>query len=132
MHFLTVKMANASELTKGSYFLVSNEPVVVTRKEVVAYGTHSHSKLKIFYKPMEGGGEKSITIGHADKVELLSIIRKTGQVIAKLPDKIQIMDSKSYETFDAIAEPELFSNISENDEVIFVDFNGVVRVLEKR
>ena len=125
-------MPSASELTKGSYILVSNEPVVVTRKEVVAYGTHSHSKLKIFYKPMEGGGEKSITLGHGDKVEILDIIRKTGQVIAKLPDKMQIMDSKSYETFDATANIELFNSISENDEVIFVDFNGVVRVLEKR
>ena len=125
-------MANASELSKGSYFLVGNEPVVVTRKEVAAYGTHSHSKLKVFYKPLEGGGEKSITLGHGDKVEILDIIRKTGQVIAKLPDKIQIMDMKSYETFDAIAEPELLSDIAENDEVIFVELNGNVRVLEKR
>lgn len=125
-------MASATELSKGTYFLVGNEPVSVTRKEVVAYGTHSHSKLKIFYKALEGGGERSITLGHGDKVDILDIIRKTGQVIAKLSNQVQIMDSKSYETIEATAEPELFNNLNENDEVIFVVFNGVYRVLEKK
>jgi translation elongation factor P/translation initiation factor 5A len=113
-------MGSASELSKGSYFLVGNEPVCVTRKEVVAYGTHSHSKLKIYYKSLEGRGEKSITLGHGDKVDILDIIRKTGQVIAKLNNQVQIMDTKSYETFTASAEQELFNELNENDEVIFV------------
>jgi len=41
-------------------------------------------------------------------------------VIAK-GDKMQIMDSRTYETLDATAEPELLSELNEGDEVIFVD-----------
>lgn len=125
-------MPSATELSKGSYFLVGNEPVVVTRKEVVAYGTHSHSKLKIYYKALEGSGEKSITLGHGDKVEILDIIRKTAQVISKINDKVQIMDMKSYETFDATASSEILESLNENDEVIYVELNGSCKILEKR
>ena len=54
-------MAVATDLEKGKWFLVNNEPVRVTRKEVVAVGTHSHTKLKIFFQGLAAKGEKSIT-----------------------------------------------------------------------
>ena len=52
------------------------------------------------------------------------IKKKTGQVIAKMPDKLQIMDTHSYETFDGSADAELIGQANEGDEVIFVDFEG--------
>ena len=54
-------MASASELKKGSYFIYDNEPVRVIRKELVAYGTHSHSKLKLFIQGLHEKGERSVT-----------------------------------------------------------------------
>lgn len=123
-------MGVASELKKGSCFDYSGEVLRVIRKELVAYGTHSHSKLKIYCQPVFGKGEKSVTFMHHDKVDILDIQKKTGQVIAKLPDKLQIMDLRSYETFDGSAEPELIENVNEGDEVIFVDYKGNIRVLE--
>ena len=125
-------MASASDLEKGSYFLINDEPVCVTRKEVVAFGTHSHSKLKIFYKSVDGGGEKSATFMHGSKVEVLDIIRKVGQVISKSNDKVQIMDVKSYETFEAQVPAEIFDHIDENDGVIYIEFRGSYRILEKK
>ena len=49
----------AKELKKGSYIMFNNEPHQVTRKEVVVFGTHSHSKLKVYLRPFTGGGEKT-------------------------------------------------------------------------
>lgn len=125
-------MTTATELEKGSYFIVNNEPVRVARKEVVAFGTHSHSKLKIFYQPLNGGGEKSITLQHADKVEIVEITRKLGQVISKANNKVQVMDMVSYETLDASAPPEIFNGLGEGDQVTFIDLKGDVKILEKR
>ena len=125
-------MPTASELEKGNHFFVNNEPVRVMRKEVVAFGTHSHSKLKIFYQPLEGGGEKTITLQHADRVETVEIIRKLGQVISKANGKAQIMDMVSYETLDASAPSEIFNNLNEGDQVTFIDLKGNVQILEKR
>ncbi len=125
-------MASASDLNRGSYFMLNNEPVQVTRKEVVAYGTHSHTKLKIYYKSIEGGGDKTLTMAHGDKVEILDIIKKTGQIISKASNKAQIMDMKSFETIDAEATPEIITMINEGDEVIYIEFNGMNKILEKK
>ena len=125
-------MATADDLQKGSYFIHNNEPVRVLRKEVVAYGTHSHSKLKVFFQGLNDKGERSINLHHTDKVEIVNITRKTGQVISKAGDTIQVMDADSYETLDATAAKELFNEINEGDEVTFIDLNGVTQIIEKR
>ena len=124
-------MATASELSKGSCFRYKGDMLRVLRKELVAYGTHSHTKIKLFVQPVFGGGEKSLNLMHHDKVDLLDITKKSAQVIAKLPNKLQIMDKQSYETFDANANQELLNEVNEGDEVIFVDFEGDAKVIEK-
>jgi translation elongation factor P/translation initiation factor 5A len=125
-------MSSASELKKGSYFIYNGEPVCVVRKEIVVYGTHSHSKLKLFIQGLNKKGEKSINLHHTDKVETVDITRKTGQVISKTNDKVQIMDNVSYETLDASAFEELHNELNEGDQVIFVDLNGDIQIIEKK
>ena len=125
-------MASASELKKGSYFIHNNEPVRVNRKEVVVYGTHSQSKLKLFIQGLADKSEKEINMHHHEKVEILGIIRKEGQVISKTNDKIQIMDNVSYETLEGNAPHELQNELNEGDLVTFVEFKGNVQVIEKR
>lgn len=125
-------MPTATELKVGNYFIYNNEPVRVLRKEVVAFGTHSHSKLKIFFQGLNEKSERSANFQHTDKVEVVDIIRKLGQVISKTNSKIQVMDMVSYETFDANANPELFSQLNEGDNVTFIDLSGNIQILEKR
>lgn len=125
-------MTEAKDIKAGNYIKINNEILKVTRKEVVAYGTHCHSKTKLFVQGLFSKGEKSINLGHHDKVETVDIIRKEGQVIAKLPDKVQVMDAVSYETVDADVDPELLKEINEGDNVTFVNFEGKSMVIEKR
>jgi len=125
-------MPTASELERGSYFIYNNEPVRVTRKELVAYGTHSHSKLKIFFQGLNEKGEKSVNLHHTDKVEIVDIIRKLGQIISKTGNKVQVMDMVSYETIECNAAPEILNNLNENDQVTFIDFKGNFEIIEKR
>lgn len=124
-------MATASDLNRGSSFEYKGEILRVVRKEVVAVGTHSHTKLKFFARPIFGGGEKSITLAHQDKVEIVDIQKKNGSVVAKLPDKVQVMDSHSYEMLDAEAEPDIMQELKEGDNVIFVEFKGKIVIVEK-
>ena len=125
-------MTDAKGLKQGNYIKLNNEIVKVIRKEVVACGTHSHSKTKLFVQGLYSKGEKSINLNHHDQVETVDVIRKQGQIISKLADKVQIMDNVSYETIDADAEPELLKELSEGDNVTFINFEGKAMVLEKR
>ena len=121
----------AKEAQIGQWILYQKEPHQIKRREAVTYGTHSHSKTKLYLKPLSKGGVKEALFAHADRLEEVEIIKKTGNVIAKLKDKVQIMDAVSYETFDAEIDKELLNEIKEGDNVIFVDFNGV-KILEKK
>ena len=125
-------MASASELKKGSYFVHNGKIVKVNRKEVVVYGTHSHSKLKLFIQGLNQKGETAINLHHTDKVDIVDIIRKVGQVIAKKNDTIQIMDNVSYETLDGTASEDLNNELQEGDQITFIDFNGNIQIIEKR
>ena len=125
-------MPTAQELERGNYFIYNGEPVRVLRKEVVVYGTHSHSKLKFYIQGLNEKSERSVNFHHTDKVEIVDVTRKLGQVIAKTNSKIQLMDMVSYETLDANASVELLNELSEGNQVTFVDINGNIQIIEKR
>ena len=120
----------AGDLERGKYFVHNGKIVKVVRKETVSVGTHSHSKLKLYIENLFGKGNKQLILEHSAKVDGADIIKKTGQIISKLGDKVQVMDSQSYETFDA----ELAENVevNEGEEVIFIDNQGQMIVLEKK
>ena len=125
-------MSIASELEKGNYFIYNGEPVRVIRKELVAVGTHSHTKLKFFIQGLREKGERMVTFQHSDRIEKVEIMRKQGQVISKANNKVQVMDAASYEILDANLTPELLNEINEGDNVTFVEINGTVEILDKR
>ena len=125
-------MPTATELERGSYFIYNNEPVRVIRKEVIVVGTHSHSKLKFYIQGLREKGERTVTFQHSDRVEKIEIIRKHGQIIFKANNKVQLMDKVSYETLDAVIPPEMVDDITEGDDVTFVELNGIVKIMDKR
>ena len=125
-------MAIASELEKGNYFIYNGEPVRVVRKEVVSVGTHSHTKLKFYIQGLRDKGERTAVFQHSDRVEKIDIMRKQGQIISKTGNKVQVMDSISYETLDSNLPPELISEINEGDYVTFVELSGKTEILDKR
>ena len=125
-------MAVATELDRGSCFIYKGEPLRVIKKEVVVCGTHSHSKLKFYCKNALNGSECILTLAHNDKVDTIEIIRKAAQVLTKVSDKLQIMDNHSFETYEASVDENLFNEISEGDQVTFVEVDGRIEVIEKR
>ena len=125
-------MPTASELERGNYFIYNNEPVRILRKEVIVVGTHSHSKLKFYIQWLNEKGERTVNFHHTDKVEIIDITRKLGQIISKTNNKVQVMDMVSYETLNANAPNEILNELNEGDNVTFVDVKGIIEIIEKR
>ena len=125
-------MSSAVELEKGNYFIYNGEPVRVIRKEVVSVGTHSHTKLKFYIQGLREKGERTVILQHSDRVDKVDIMRKQGQIISKASNKVQLMDSISYETLDSTLPPELANDINEGDTVTFIELNGAIEILDKR
>ncbi|HZX45063.1 MAG TPA: hypothetical protein VFF28_05265 [Candidatus Nanoarchaeia archaeon] len=125
-------MTNAKDLKPGNYIKINNEILKVTRKEIANCGTHCHSKTKLYVQGLYSKGEKTMNLNHQDSVDQIDITRKEGQVISKMPNKVQLMDQISFETLDADCDEELLSKVFEGDTVTFITFEGMSKVIEKR
>src|SRR3989344_6130760 len=117
-------MVQAKDIYPGMYIRMNNEILKVTKKEIANCGTHCHSKTRLIVRGLFSKGERGFNLGHNENVETIDIMRKEGQVISKLQDKVQIMDVVSYETMDADADKELLETINEGDSVTFITFEG--------
>ena len=125
-------MVQAKDIYPGTYIRMNNEILKVTRKKTANVGTHCHSKTRLIVRGLFTKGEKNFTLGHTENVETLEIMRKEGQIIAKFPDKVQLMDVLSYETLDANVDSKLLEALNEGDAVTFITVEGKTTVLEKR
>ncbi len=125
-------MVPIKQLRKGNYIVYKNEPCLIKETATVVTGTHTHTKVKISLQGLFSGTNDIFTSSPHDTAEEIQIIRKEGQLISKGQDKIQIMDMRSYETFDSEADEELFNELKEGDMVTFIDFNGRFKILERR
>jgi len=122
-------MASMEELKKGDYFLHRGEPYLVRRNEIVTVGTHCHKKNKVDAVALFSGRQELLTEHPGNKAELLDIKRKSAQVISKGGNTMQLMDTISFETFDAEAKQDM--ELSEGDTVIYVSYLGRTTILEK-
>ena len=121
-----------SKLGKGRCIILNEKPYRIRDIRNVVISKHSHTRTKITLEDVFTGEKIEKTLPPHENVREVDIPRKRGQLIAKLGDTAHIMDLVSFETFDAVINEELLNELTEGDEVTFVDYNGVVRVLEKR
>ena len=124
-------MANAADLERGKFFVHKGELLQVTKKGVINVGTHSHTKLCLTACDVNGKREREVILAHNDKVDMVDVMKKKANVISISGGKVQIMDSQSYETLDAECEPEVLETLKVEDEIIFIEYNGV-KVLGKK
>ncbi|MDP7116336.1 MAG: hypothetical protein QF915_04720 [Candidatus Woesearchaeota archaeon] len=121
-----------NKVKKGNYILHKEEPVMIEEIGLVVYGTHSHAKMKLTVSGVFSDLNETFTLPLHHRVDKLDIIRKAGQLIAKNPDNLQVMDNVSFATIDAEAASELMEELAEGDTVTFIEYGNKARVVEKR
>jgi translation initiation factor 5A len=97
---MSVDYAELGDLKEGSYVIIEGEPCRVVEVSRAKTGKHGSAKVHIVAIGLFTGSRKTL-VGPADqRVEIPIIDKKVGQVIAVLGDKVQLMDSETYETFE--------------------------------
>lgn len=117
-------MTTAEDLERGIFIVINNDIYKIIRKEVIACGTHSHSKTKLYVQHIMGGGEKTFTFAHQDRMEVAEIENRVGQVISKGDGKLTVMDTASYETLDVTAASDIINGVKEGSTVFFFTYDG--------
>jgi translation initiation factor 5A len=116
---MSVDYAELGDLREGGYVVIDGEPCRVVEVSRAKTGKHGSAKVHIVAISLFTGSRKTL-VGPADqRVEIPIIDKRIGQVIAVLGDKVQIMDSESYETFevDMPADESAKSKIAPGVEV---------------
>ena len=126
-------MAEISKLGKGRCIIYNEKPYRIKDIRSVVIAKHSHARTKVELEDVFTGEPLSLNVPPHENVKEVEILRKRGQLIAKIGDNsVHVMDTVSFETFDAGIDKELLAELTEGDEIIFVEYEGAKKVLDKK
>lgn len=125
-------MVNIKKLKKGNYVVHNGEPCIIKDLQFVVYSTHSHTKAKITLQGLFSGKITETSLPLHEQMQEADIIRKCATIISKSEDKLQIMDTVSFETIDADIDKDLLEKANENDQVTYIQFENIAKILEIR
>ncbi|MGQ4914634.1 MAG: translation initiation factor IF-5A [Candidatus Asgardarchaeia archaeon] len=102
---MSVKIVDVGSLKRGQYIIINGAPYKVVSIDKSKTGKHGSAKARIVAIGLFDGDKKSIVQPTSAKIETPIIEKRTGMVIAVLPNAIQIMDMETNEYFE-VAPPE--------------------------
>jgi translation initiation factor 5A len=113
------KVVGASSLKIGGYVIFDGVACKVSSIDISRTGKHGHAKARIAAISLIDGTKKvKLYPGH-DKVEVPIIEKESAQVLSISGKKANIMDMKTYETFDINIPEEFKEQIKEGDQVTY-------------
>lgn len=116
---MSKKSVSASTLKVGGYVILDDVPCKVTSMQISRTGKHGHAKCRIEAVGLVNN-QKIIKIypGH-DKIEVPIVEKETAQVLSVHGDSANVMDMKTYETFDLKIPEELKGTIKEGNNITY-------------
>ena len=92
--------ADVGSLKTGSYVMIDGEPCRIVDIAKSKPGKHGSAKARVVAIGVFDGVKRSFVKPVGAQVEVPIIDKRTGQVIAILPNAVQIMDLETYNVFE--------------------------------
>jgi len=112
-----VKQIHATDAKPGRYVVFDGKACVVKNLDISRPGKHGHAKARIAAASITDGSKIIKVFPGHDKVAVPIIEKETAQVLSIAGDKANVMDMKSYETFDLNIPEDLKDQVNEGDQV---------------
>jgi translation initiation factor 5A len=122
---------NVGDLKTGSYVIVEDEPCRIVDLTHSKPGKHGAAKARVVTIGVFDGVKRSFVKPVDAKVDMPMIEKRTGQLIAILPNSLQIMDLETYEIFETPLpdDDDLRPRINEGVEVEYWHILGRTKVM---
>ncbi|MEM2935675.1 MAG: translation initiation factor IF-5A, partial [Candidatus Bathyarchaeia archaeon] len=88
-------------LKVGSYVIVDGEPCRIVDYSKSKPGKHGSAKARIVAIGIFDGAKRTLVKPVDAQVEVPIIDKRSGQVIAMLPNAVQVMDLENYQVFES-------------------------------
>lgn len=123
-------MMDLKNLKKGSYIVHENEPCII--KDINLDSAQTDANAEITLKNLFSGEKFVLSIPLHEQVQEVDIIRKCATIISKKDDTLEIMDVVNFDTFDANISKELLEQAAQGNQVTYIQFENITKVLEVR
>lgn len=107
-------------LRENRYVLIDDEPCKITSISISKPGKHGEAKARIEAIGVFDGQKKSIVHPVTHRVRVPMIDKRSAQVIALMGNEVQLMDMKTYETFNLPIEDEWKDKLVPGNEVQYI------------
>ncbi|RLF07146.1 MAG: translation initiation factor IF-5A [Thermoprotei archaeon] len=127
---MSTRPEEAGSIKVGSFVVIDGEPCKVVEVEKSKTGKHGSAKARIVGIGIFDGVKRSLIVPTSSKIEVPVVRKFSGQVIALLPDTVQIMSLEDYSTFELSypEDEELKSRLSEGVEVEIWEIMGRYKI----
>jgi translation initiation factor 5A len=128
------KPADVGSLRVGGYVIVDGEPCRVSSLTKSKPGKHGAAKARVVAISVFDDSKKTFVKPVDAQIEVPLIEKKTGQVLALLPNAVQIMDLENYEVFEAAYpdDEELKEKLASGVEVEYWRILGRTKIMRTK
>ncbi len=125
------KFVQISKLKIGSYVLIDDSVCQIKAYEKSKPGKHGAAKARITAIDIFTGQKRGLLKSTGSEAEVPIIQKSTAQVVAVMGDRVQLMDTESYETFET-AKPKDVSGLASGIEVEYHRYGPSVKIVRKK
>lgn len=113
---ITYKSVGA--LKTGTYIMIDGEPCKIVEISKSKLGKHGAAKARIVAVGAFTGQKRTLIKSTSDKVEVPVIARKDAQVLSIRGNYLELMDLKTFETFEApVVNEDLLKRVESGSTV---------------
>jgi translation initiation factor 5A len=125
------KPVDVGSLKIGQYIAVDGEPSRIVEFEKSKPGKHGAAKARIVAIGVFTDQKRAIISPVDAKIEVPLIEKRSGQVISKMGDVVQIMDLETYQTFETPmpTEEDLKAKLASGLEVEYWSMLGRKKIV---
>ena len=125
------KPVDVGSLKTGQYIVVDGEPSRIVEFEKSKPGKHGAAKARIVAIGIFTDQKRAIISPVDAKIEVPLIEKRSGQVISKIGDIVQIMDLETYQTFETPmpTEEDLKAKLASGLEVEYWSMLGRSKIV---
>ncbi len=110
---------SVSNIKVGRYIIVDGVACVVKSIQTSRPGKHGHAKARIEAVGLIDNQKRIIIKPGHDSIDSPIIEKETAQVMSVAEDTANVMDMKTYETFDLKIPEELKDQVKEGSNVVY-------------
>src|SRR3989338_1894463 len=116
---MSTKTISANNVQKGTSIILEGVPCKVVDVEISKPGKHGHSKVRISAVGLIDEKKRIVVMPGHDNIEVPIIEKRTAQVLSLHGNSANVMDSKTYETFDLKIPEEFKDQVVEGSSVLY-------------